>query len=90
MKMTMNKYYVVEENYEGCLDQLSIALDSHEEAVKFKDSDYNKKTHSRAYILCSLKQVKDCTTCIYGADDYGITCRECDDNFSNCKLDKDI
>ena len=48
-------YYVVERNYEDCLDQISIGLDSYKEAVKFRDSDYSKKSYPYAYIIQTLK-----------------------------------
>jgi len=83
MKTTIDKYYVVEENYEGCLELLSIALDTYEEALVFKDSEHNKYKHSTAFILYSIKEPKDCITCLYGAEDWISACDECDDEFGN-------
>ena len=55
-----DKFYVVIESYseEGNWEQLSIKLDTYEEALKFKNTTYHKEEHPNAFIVCSVKNIK--------------------------------
>ena len=49
-------YVVAEYDYgDGDWEQLSIGLDTYEEALKFKDTEYIKEKYPNAFIVCSLK-----------------------------------
>ncbi len=44
------------DNGEEFMEQLSIGLDTYEDAVKFRDSDYHKKKDPNCFILCSINE----------------------------------
>lgn len=55
MKNEILGYYVVERNHEDNLDQLSILLNTYEEAKKFKNSEYEKLKHPHSFIVGLIK-----------------------------------
>lgn len=54
--VTPRYFYIVEENREEGLDQISIGLESLERAKKFKDSEYHKKTYPNSFIVCTINE----------------------------------
>jgi hypothetical protein len=53
--LELSSFIVVENNCED-LEQLSIPLESYEEAVEFRDDDYHKKNNPHAFIVATIKQ----------------------------------
>ena len=52
-------FYVVnhaQNDGEEFMEQLSVGLDTYEDAVKFRDSDYYKKKDPNCFILCSINE----------------------------------
>jgi len=54
--VTPRYFYVVEKNYGEDLEQLSIGLETLEQAKTFKDSDYHKKRNPNAFIVCTINE----------------------------------
>ena len=54
--VTPRYFYVVEKNDEEDLEQLSIGLETLEQAKTFKDSDYHKKKNPNAFIVCTFNE----------------------------------
>lgn len=55
--MKINKYFVV--NYaeeDGKLNQITIALDTYEEAKDYMNTEFCKNMYPGAFVMCTLKE----------------------------------
>lgn len=50
-----NSFYVVANNSEDGLDQITNGLKTYEEAIKYKNNDFCKKRFPNAFIVSTLK-----------------------------------
>jgi len=55
MDPVIGNFYVVTRNDEDCFEQLSVGFSKYDDAIKFRDSEYHKRTYPYSFIMASIK-----------------------------------